>query len=328
MTKICVTGGAGFIGSVLCRELNKLGHEDIIIVDRLRNGQKWLNLRGIKFAQYIHADEFEIELNDFKNGKKFEIDEIYHLGACSSTTETNVDFLYRNNFLYSKSLFEVARMNDIKIVYASSAATYGDGELGYSDSHKMIPSLLPLNPYGYSKQLFDEWALKQEKIPHFWAGLKFFNVFGPNEYHKEGMTSVVYKAFWQIKKTGKVKLFKSYKDKYLDGEQLRDFVYVLDVARAMIQMMTDQVESGVYNMGTGEARTFKDLVTATFSALNLKPNIEYIDMPENLKEQYQYYTKAEMGKFNKAIKDFSFGGLEESVKDYVQNYLEQKCSYH
>ncbi len=314
---IVVTGAAGFIGSVLVQMLNAKGREDIICVDRLGEDNRWMNLRGLKFAEFIHADEF-LDINLLEN---FEIEAIYHMGACSDTTERNVDMLMENNVNYSKYLFNYATEKDIPICYASSAATYGAGEKGYSDQE--IFGLMPLNAYGYSKQLVDEWVLKQHHTPTKWYGVKFFNVFGPNEYHKGHMSSLVYKGFNQIKTNGEVKLFKSYKEGFEDGEQLRDFVYVKDVCRAMIELIeTDhQGKSGIYNLGTGTARSFKDLIAATFHAMNKTMQLEYIEMPEELKNQYQYFTQAEMSKLKHALPDFKFSSLEDAVKDYVQNHL-------
>lgn len=318
---ILVTGGAGFIGSVLIKRLNMAGREDILIVDRLRDSSKWKNLPGLKYSTYLHSDDFfEEKSNGIVSGISF----IFHIGACSDTTETDMDFLMKNNVDYSKKLFNIARREKIPFVYASSAATYGDGSLGYSDSHELVDKLLPINRYGYSKQLFDQWVLKQDGIDNMlWFGLKFFNVFGPNEYHKGKMRSIVLKAFEQINENGKVNLFKSHRDDFGDGEQLRDFVYVMDVVNLMEKFMGlyDPCKSGIYNIGTGTERSFNHLVASVFSALNRDILIEYIDMPENLKGQYQYYTKAEMKKIKNLFPDFKFRSLEEGVSDYVNGYL-------
>ncbi len=316
---ILVTGGAGFIGSVLVKELNKRGHDQIWVVDRLESDDKWKNLRGLKFTDYIHADELFSMGDDFWEL----VTQIFHIGACSSTTERNMDYLWENNINYSKMLFSIAGQRDIPILYASSAATYGDGKDGYSDEHLKVPTLKPLNGYGYSKQVFDEWVLKQEEKPSFWFGLKFFNVFGPNEYHKDDMRSLVHKAFGQINDNGKVKLFKSHKDGFKDGEQLRDFVYVRDVVNGMLHFMEQRVpgSSGIYNMGTGKCRSFLDLIKATFLAMGKSEKIEFIDMPLEIRNQYQYYTQADMKKFHEVFPEFKFGTLEDSVKDYVQSYL-------
>lgn len=318
---IMITGGAGFIGCVLAKELNKNGRDDLIIVDRLEDSEKWLNLRAIKFKNYIHADElFDEQRNAFDG-----VEMIYHMGACSDTTETDMDYLMKNNVEYSQKLFLLAIERDIPIIYASSAATYGAGEHGYSDDQKMVQKLKPLNRYGYSKQLFDEWVLRRERKPGHWFGVKFFNVFGPQEDHKGDMRSLVQKAYHQIKAEGRVKLFRSHKEGFKDGEQLRDFIYVIDAVRAMIRMSDPTVKSysGIYNLGTGKARSFLDLVTATFHAMDKTPAIDFIDMPANLRGQYQYYTQAEMKKFHQAIPSFQFTELEEAVKDYVQAYLMQ-----
>ncbi len=320
---ILVTGGAGFIGSVLVSELNKLGKEDIIIVDRLSSSPKWKNVRNLKYAEYIHADElFLPEYGDLLDRVNF----IFHIGACSSTTEMDMDYLMKNNVLYSKNLFNLAIELGVPFIYASSAATYGEGEQGYNDNHDGVKNLRPLNPYGYSKQLFDEWVLKQKVTPVHWFGLKYFNVFGPNEYHKEDMSSLVFKAFHQINENGVVKLFKSHREGYEDGKQLRDFVYVKDIVRAMIAMMNKSTaeKSGIYNMGTGKANSFYDLVSFTFKAMGKEPNIEFFDMPESLRNQYQYFTEANMEKFSKLLPDFKFNSLEKNVKDYVVNHLSKE----
>jgi ADP-L-glycero-D-manno-heptose 6-epimerase len=317
---ILITGGAGFIGSVLAKQLNALGHSDLIIVDKLEESVKWKNLRGIKYLEYIHADElFSGEYDDLIA----EADLVFHLGANSSTTEKNMDFLMKNNVSYTQALFRFAATKNIPFIYASSAATYGNGELGYSDDHDNINNLMPLNPYGYSKQLVDEWVLREEKKPDHWFGLKFFNVYGPNEYHKDDMRSLVHKSFEQINSSSSVKLFKSYRPEYKDGQQLRDFIYVKDVVRAMIELADPDKSSfsGIYNLGTGKARSFYDLTVTTFKAMGLSPKIDFIEMPESIRGQYQYYTQAEMDKFYKVIPDFKFTSLEEGIFDYVQNYL-------
>ncbi len=324
---ILVTGGAGFIGSVLAKTLNELGHTDLVIVDKLGSTAKWKNLRNLKFQEYIHADElFNGDYDDLIS----EVDLIFHMGACSSTTEKDMDFLMKNNVAYTQALFRFAATKNIPFIYASSAATYGSGELGYKDSHEQIPSLIAMNPYGYSKQLVDEWVLKEEQKPEHWFGLKFFNVYGPNEYHKDEMRSLVDKSFRQIKTNGLVKLFKSYKPEFRDGEQLRDFIYVKDVVRAMIELADPELasKSGIYNLGTGKARSFIDLANATFKAMGKEPKIEYIDMPEAIRDQYQYYTQADMSKFMQALPDFTFTTLENGVSDYVLNYLMKLDSHY
>tara|TARA_R110002049_G_scaffold80247_1_gene204138 strand:- start:579 stop:1559 length:981 start_codon:yes stop_codon:yes gene_type:complete len=323
---ILVTGAAGFIGSVLASELNRLGYEDLILVDRLGEDDRWKNIRGVKFSEFIHADDL------FESGvieDLSEVEAIFHMGACSSTTERNVDYLMSNNVEFSKALFQWATQAQIPYIFASSAATYGDGAHGYSDDHSKIDQLQPLNAYGWSKQVFDQWALKQKVHPPIWYGLKFFNVFGPNEDHKAEMRSLVNKAFEQINESGRVKLFKSHKDGYGDGEQVRDFVYVRDVVAAMLGMwqLNDQSKNGLYNMGTGQERSFKDLVLATFKAMNKEPAIDYIDMPISIRNQYQYFTKAEMSKFSKLLPSFKFKSLEQAVLDYISNYLNKGKRY-
>lgn len=322
---IIVTGGAGFIGSVLIKQLNEAGVENILVIDRLEKDEKWLNLRGVKFQEYLHADEFiqqDMLTQIFEEG----VSQIYHMGACSSTTEKDVDYLMKNNLEFSQILFSYCTSFDVPICYASSAATYGGGEYGYDDddTEKML-KLQPLNPYGWSKQLMDEWVLRQEKHPSKWYGVKFFNVYGPNEYHKGSMKSVVCQAHQQINEGGEVKLFKSHHPDYKDGEQLRDFVYVKDVVMLMLALMFKEHEgsNGLYNLGTGESRSFKDLAEATFSAMDRPSNIKFVDMPAHLKDQYQYYTQANMNKIKTLFPNFKFHSLEEGVKDYVQNHLMQ-----
>ncbi len=317
---ILITGGAGFIGSVLAKKLNELGHDDLVIVDILGTSEKWKNLRGIKYSEYIHADElFAGDYDDLIA----EADIVFHMGACSSTTEKDVDFLMKNNVAYTKALFRFAAAKNIPFIYASSAATYGDGADGYSDDHQKLPGLMPLNPYGYSKQVVDEWILNEPHRPDHWFGLKFFNVYGPNEYHKEEMRSLVHKAFEQIKEKGSVKLFKSHRPDFKDGEQLRDFIYVKDVVTVMLELADPDKQkfSGIYNLGTGKARSFLDLVKATFKAMEQPEKIEFIDMPESIRHQYQYYTQAEMNKMHQALETMKFSSLEEGVSDYVENYL-------
>lgn len=321
---IIVTGGAGFIGSVLVKALNDLGREDILIVDSFRAEEKWMNLRGLKYADFVEPQLFSSLLGELRG-----VEGVFHMGACSATTEKDMDFLYRNNVVFSQDLYNYCSEFDIPFCYASSAATYGAGEHGYQDDHGVVRKLRPLNKYGYSKQFFDEWVLKQEYEPSRWFGVKFFNVYGPNEYHKGRMSSVVFQAFNQIKEHGQVKLFKSYKDGYKDGEQLRDFVYVKDVVSAMIELMTTEHggTNGLYNLGTGKARSFYDLVDSTFKALELETKVEFIEMPVDIRDQYQYFTEANMDKLYKALPDFKFHSLEEGITDYVQNYLNTSNKY-
>lgn len=326
---ILVTGAAGFIGSVIVKALNDQGIEDLLLCDHFEDGDKWKNLRGLKYDSFVQVED----LFDHPVWKKAKggLSAIYHMGACSDTTELNMDFLYQNNTEYTNKLLSLAAQKNIPIVYASSAATYGAGEQGYNDDHKGVPKLRPLNKYGYSKQLSDEWILKQKVKPKVWFGVKFFNVFGPNEYHKGKMSSVVYQSFNQIRSVGEVKLFKSHRDDFKDGEQLRDFVYVKDVVRAMIELIAAGKKkpsiSGIYNLGTGEARSFHDLSKATFSAMDLEPQIQFIDMPVELRNQYQYFTQADMTKLKKALPKFKFMKLEEAVDDYVRNHLSQPEQY-
>ena len=325
---ILVTGAAGFIGSVIVEALNQRGHTDLLLCDHFESGEKWKNLRGLRYESFVQVEDLLTHPLWKKQGA---IKAIYHMGACSDTTELNMDFLYKNNTLFTNSLLTLAAQKNIPIVYASSAATYGDGESGYSDEHKTLNKLEPLNKYGYSKHLSDQWILKQKIKPKVWFGVKFFNVFGPHEYHKGKMSSVVYQSFNQINQVGEVKLFKSHRPDFKDGEQLRDFVYVKDVVRAMIELIEAGKKkpsiSGIYNLGTGEARSFHDLVKATFAAMDKKPKIQFIDMPMELRNQYQYYTQAEMGKLKKALPKFKFMKLEDAVDDYVRNHLAQKSPF-
>ncbi|MBI5324657.1 MAG: ADP-glyceromanno-heptose 6-epimerase [Ignavibacteriae bacterium] len=313
---IVLTGGAGFIGSCFLDKLNIMNRSDILVVDHLGEGNKWKNLVGKKFLNYKHKSEFRSKLNSGFYGK--EIEAIIHFGACSSTTELNADYLLDNNFSYSVELAEFALANEIRFIYASSAATYGSGEQGYSDNE--FEKLNPLNIYGYSKHLFDLWVINKgyDKI---FTGLKFFNVFGPNEYHKGDMASMVYKSFCQVKETGKVRLFKSNNPDYKDGEQKRDFVYVMDCVNIIWDILNKPDFAGIYNLGTGTARTWNDLANAVFSAMKLKPNFEYIEMPASIKNQYQNFTQADMGKLKATGLKVEFRSLEESVKDYIENHL-------
>jgi ADP-L-glycero-D-manno-heptose 6-epimerase len=322
---ILVTGGTGFIGSVLIGRLNQLGKKDIIVVDHEQNGEQWLNDNMFKFSSYIYANDL-LNSELIANNKKFEA--IYHMGACSSTTETDLEYLRKNNSDYTKFLIDYSQRNDIPICYASSAATYGNGENGYDDDHEIIGSLYPLNPYGDSKQIVDKWILEKKEAPTQWYGVKFFNVYGPNEYKKGSMSSVVFHSYNQINANGSMKLFKSYKDGFADGEQKRDFVYVKDVVEAMIELISKKAPSGIYNLGTGYARTFYDLVDSTFKALALETKVEFIEMPENIRGQYQYFTEARMEKLFDVFPDLKFHSLEDGVKDYVQNYLEKGVSVY
>ena len=315
---IVVTGGAGFIGSALVWALNKAGKEDIVIVDRLGETEKWKNLRGLKFRDIYHKDDFfDLILQD---ALPFEVEAIFHMGACSSTTEKDADYLLYNNYKYSVELANFAMNNNARFIYASSAATYGSGEEGYDDDVTNIEKLKPLNMYGFSKQLFDIWV-KNNGLLNKVAGLKFFNVYGPNEYHKDDMRSVVHKAFGQIKETGKVKLFKSYRDEYGDGEQKRDFVYVKDVVDMILFFYNNPEINGIFNIGSGKAHSWNELVAPIFKSLNMPVNIEYIEMPEYLREKYQYFTEANMDKLKTAGFTKEPNSLDENVSDYVNNYL-------
>lgn len=315
---IIVTGGAGFIGSCMVRTLNDHGKEDIIIVDNISSTDKWMNMRNKKYIKYVHKSKFLEELPTYEN-----VEAIIHMGAQSSTTEKDFDYLWNNNFEYTKALWNYCAEKQISFLYASSAATYGDGEQGFDDKMD-IDQLRPLNGYGYSKQLFDQWAKHQATIfPKQHVGFKFFNVYGPNEYFKGSMASMIFHGYKQIMESGKVRLFKSCNPNYADGGQLRDFVYVKDICDVMYWMLEHPEVNGLFNLGTGRAQSFKELAEATFHALGLEPNIEYIDMPEHLKKKYQYYTKAEIGKLREAGYDKEFKNLEEGAKDYVLNHLDK-----
>jgi ADP-L-glycero-D-manno-heptose 6-epimerase len=317
---IIVTGGAGFIGSALIAALNKRGIDDILVVDRLASDQRWKNLVNLRFADYMDKDEFlEMVAEDVL---PFSTEAVFHLGACSSTTETDASFLMENNFEYTRQLAQWTTEENIRFIYASSAATYGDGENGFTDNEEKLETLKPLNPYGYSKQLFDLWAKRNGLLGKI-VGLKYFNVFGPNEYHKADMRSFVLKAFEQINTTGKVRLFKSHKPDYKDGEQKRDFLYVKDAVDMTLFFFDNPDTSGIYNLGAGVARSWNDLAKAVFAAMGKKPNIEYIDMPDSVRNQYQYFTEADITKLRDIGYDKQITSLEESVRDYVTQYLEQ-----
>jgi len=317
---IVVTGGAGFIGSNVVKRLNELGEDKIFIVDNLDKSEKWKNLVSLNFEDYIHKDLF---LDEIKKGSfDGSIKAIIHLGARSSTTEQDVDFLMKNNYEYTKELAKWSIKNNVRFIYASSAATYGDGSKGFSDAHETIPQLKPLNAYGFSKQIFDLWALKNKILDKI-AGLKYFNVYGPGEYHKGDMRSMVLKAYEQIKRDGKIRLFKSYKPEYKDGEQLRDFIYVKDAVDMTLFFLEKPELNGIFNIGTGQPRSWNDLARAVFSSLKMQLNIEYVDMPEEIKNKYQYFTKAEMKKLKDAGYKKPVTSLEEAVKDYIMNYLEK-----
>jgi len=314
---IVVTGAAGFIASVLVSKLNKEGFSDLILVDDFSPAEKQNNYSTKQYTALVNRNDFPQWLDENYRFVEF----IFHLGARTDTTETDTAIFDRLNLNYTKSIWQRCVDYQIPLVYASSAATYGNGDYGYDDDESLPFKLQPLNPYGRSKNDFDKWALTQEKKPFFWAGLKFFNVYGPNEYHKGRMASVIFHAFNQIKETGKVKLFKSHRPDYKDGWQLRDFIYVKDVVDIMYFLMHHRTHSGLYNVGTGQARSFFDLATATFNAMNLTPNISFIDMPEDIRDTYQYFTEAKMEKLKAIGYDKPFHSLEEGVSDYVQYYL-------
>ena len=317
---IIVTGGAGFIGSCIVRTLNDMGIEDIVIVDHICESDKWMNMRNKKYDEYINRDDFLGRLSEF-TGK---VTHIIHMGACSVTTERNFDFLYKNNFEYTKTLWKFCADNQISFIYASSAATYGDGSNGFDDQDD-IKRLRPLNGYGYSKQLFDLWVEKEiqsrHKLPKQHVGFKFFNVYGPNEYFKGNMASVIFHTYNDVIRTGKKGLFRSYKDEYEDGGQLRDFVYVKDICKVIYYMIQNSQINGLFNLGTGQARSFYDLAVATFAAMGKEPNIEFIEMPENIRKKYQYYTQANMEKLRNVGYTESFYSLEDGTKEYVTDYL-------
>jgi ADP-L-glycero-D-manno-heptose 6-epimerase len=320
---IVVTGAAGFIGSCLAGYLNHLGEENLILVDEFSRLDKVPNLEGKKYSHRVERDLFFDWLNAENPLVKF----VYHLGARTDTTEFDYAVHEKLNVVYSKNIWNYCTQNNIPLVYASSAATYGSGSLGYDDDHAIVDKLEPLNPYGVSKNEFDKWALKQETQPPHWYGLKFFNVYGPNEYHKGRMASVIFHAFNQIKEKGFVQLFKSHRPDYEDGQQLRDFIYVKDVIKVCHWYSMALPPSGLYNLGTGKARSFEDLVKATFAGLDKVPDIRFIDMPEDIRDKYQYFTEANMKKLKDSGYKEPFTSLEEGVGDYVRNYLIQSNYY-
>jgi len=320
---IVVTGAAGFIGSCLVAFLNYRGYNNIIIVDDFSSDDKKPNYDKKKFIAKIERENFFEWL--FQD--KPRIDFVFHIGARTDTTEFDYAVHQRLNVEYSKKVWQYCTVHQIPLIYASSAATYGSGEFGYGDDHAVIPSLHPLNPYGISKNEFDKWVLHQEDHPPLWIGLKFFNVYGPNEYHKGRMASVIFHSFNQIKKNGVVKLFKSHRPDFKDGQQLRDFVYVKDVIKVCFWLMQHQPASGIYNLGTGKARSFDDLVKATFKGLDLDAHIEYVDMPEDIRSTYQYFTEAKMQKLRSVGYMDEFYSLEKGVDDYVRNYLSHHKFY-
>ncbi|MFK8102733.1 MAG: ADP-glyceromanno-heptose 6-epimerase [Saprospiraceae bacterium] len=321
---IVVTGAFGFIGSCLVERLNALGHtNDILVVDDFYKDYKDQNLDKKFIRDWIHRDIFM----DWFERIHSSVDFVFHLGARTDTAEQSKEIFDELNLNYSKAIWAVCTKYKIPLVYASSAATYGNGEKGYVDDHSLSAKLKPLNPYGVSKNDFDIWALKQKEQPPFWAGLKFFNVYGPNEYHKGRMASVIFHAFNQIKKTGEMKLFRSHKKGIKNGHQSRDFIYVKDVVDICCFLYKKRPESGLYNVGTGKARTFLDLVEQTFAAMGKTPNISFIDTPKDIRKNYQYFTEADMSKLRAAGYKKSFHSLEDGVKEYVKKYLMKKKYY-
>ena len=314
---IIITGAAGFIGSCLVKKLNDEGYNDLIVVDDFSHAIKDLNLEGKLFTAKVHRDEFIQWLMENHRFVEF----VFHIGARTDTTEFDVDLFNALNLNYSKDVWNACVEYGLPLVYASSAATYGDGEFGYDDDETQLDRLVPLNPYGESKNDFDKWAILQDKKPFFWAGLKFFNVYGPNEYHKKRMASVILHAFDQIKQNGKVKLFRSHREDYRDGMQLRDFIYVKDVVDVCYFLLHHRKDSGIYNLGTGKARSFLDLVNAIFNTIKQPANIEFIDTPIDIRDKYQYFTQAKMDKLRNIGYTKPFYSLEAGVEEYVKDFL-------
>ncbi len=314
---IVVTGALGFIGSALLGELQNRGYGELVAVDNFNDHHKFQNLVGKNILHKIDRSQFIQWLDVNGNNVQF----IFHIGARTKTNEFNWDTLNELNVDYSKSVWNLCVKHSIPLVYASSAATYGNGEHGFSDAPESLKNLKPMNPYGESKHIFDLWMMEQQQTPPFWAGFKFFNVFGPNEYHKERMASVVFHAYNQIKSKGEVSLFKSYRAECKDGEQRRDFIYVKDVLNVLIYEMETRKASGLYNLGTGQAHTFLELANAVFEALGIPPNISYIEMPEDIRNNYQYYTQADESRLITSGYHLGFSEFNEAVKDYVQEYL-------
>lgn len=313
---IVLTGACGFIGSCTLSYFNQQGIKDIVLSDNFGT-IKDSNISGKKYALEIHREELIRWIDKFHKDVHF----VIHLGARTDTTEFDENILNKLNFEYTKELWSICAKYQIPLIYASSAATYGNGEYGYDDDESKLHLLKPLNPYGWSKHKFDLWALQQKEQPHYWVGLKFFNVFGPNEYHKGRMASVIFHAVNQIKTTGKVKLFCSHRPDFKDGEQLRDFIYVKDVVKVIYYLYKNKIKNGIYNLGTGKARTFLDLTRNVFKSMNIPENIEFIDIPEDIRDKYQYFTEAKMEKLRNQGYNEPFTELEDAVKDYVKNYL-------
>jgi ADP-L-glycero-D-manno-heptose 6-epimerase len=320
---IVITGAAGFIGSYLAGKLNQAGYTDLILVDKFDDPLKDLNIFNKKYLEFIDRDIFFKWLIKHTS----EVDFIFHLGARTDTVGQEPELYQQLNLIYSQRLWNICSEIQVPLLYASSAATYGNGEEGFSDEHGNITNLRPLNLYGWSKHDFDVWALKQVRTPNYWAGLKFFNVYGPNEYHKGRMASVVLHAFNTISRTKKMNLFRSHHKDYRDGEQSRDFIYVEDIADVMIYFMEHQVKSGIYNVGTGKARTFLDLTRAVFNSLKLNPEISFVDTPVDLRGRYQYFTEAEITKLREVGYRKPFTELEEGIDEYVKEYLLSEACY-
>lgn len=320
---IIVTGAVGFIGSCLIKKLNSENFNAIVAVDNFDDDTKNKNLAGAQLKEKVDRDDFMVWLD--RNNENVEF--IFHIGARTDTAEFDMDLLHRLNTDYTKEIWKRCVRYQIPLVYASSAATYGLGEEGYDDNESTIQKLKPLNPYGVSKQEFDTWALSQKDKPFYWAGLKFFNVYGPNEYHKGRMASVIFHAFKQISATNKMKLFKSHNPKFKDGEQMRDFIYVKDVVEVCYFLMHHRKNSGIYNLGSGKARTFLDLTRNVFKAMGKKESIEFIDTPKDIRDKYQYFTEANMKKLKSIGYSKPFFTLEEGVEDYVKNYLTKNLRY-
>lgn len=320
---IVITGAEGFIGSCLVRGLNETGFNDLILVDDFSDGDRSKNLTNCVFTDKVDRKVFMSWLTQNSHEVQF----IFHIGARTDTTEKDEVIFKELNLNFSQQLWQICVQEGLPIVYASSAATYGNGEHGYDDNEAALDQLLPMNPYGRSKNDFDKWVLQQQHKPFFWAGLKFFNVYGPNEYHKGRMASVVFHAFHQIKETGKVKLFRSHRTDYDDGEQKRDFIYVKDLVQVCLFLMHSRKNSGLYNLGTGNARTWNELAKALFAAMQQPENIEYIDIPEDIRDTYQYFTEASMEKLIAAGYDKPFTSIEAGISDYIRNYLSQNSYY-
>jgi len=314
---IVVTGALGFIGSALIKKLNSMGHFDILAVDDFYQDRKNPNIENKRIREFIHRDIFLVWFDRIYS----QVDFVFHLGARTDTAEMDTEIFDRLNLQYSKDIWNICSKHNIPLVYASSAATYGIGDNGFNDTHTIVKKLEPLNPYGISKNDFDIWALEQKMNPPFWSGIKFFNVYGPNEYHKSRMASVILHTVRQIKKTGAMKLFRSHNKDYKDGEQKRDFIYIKDVVSVLYFMMEKQPSNGLYNLGTGKARTFYDLASNTFTAMGLEPKISYIDTPIDIRDKYQSYTQADMSKLKKVGYNQPFTSLEDGIVDYVKNYL-------